>query len=194
MNHFLVKENNVAPDCIQWLYHVYIKAWVVPFKVPDTALCTLWKKAQWRDSSSFNIALHHTLHIWHQSKWAIHLRNSPHLPKFRPGHHSLAGTLGGDKGQNNENNIAVQEAECYMVVEWWNALLWHQHNQDGAGPTQIQIPWGKNHRRSSVTEGYNCSCTEHKDAHYIQHTIINQYFKISNDFPIHWIYYHKYMT
>lgn len=41
MNNFLVKENNVAADCIKLLFHVYINAWVVPFKVPDTALCTL---------------------------------------------------------------------------------------------------------------------------------------------------------
>lgn len=88
------------------------------------------KKAQWRDSSPFNIALH-------QSKRAIHLWNSPHLPKFGPGHHRLAGTQGGVKGLNNENNMAVQEAECYMVVEWWNGLLLQLHNQDGAGPTQI---------------------------------------------------------
>jgi len=95
------------------------------------------KKAQWRDSSSFNIALHHTLHIWHHSKWAIHLWNSPHLPKFRPGQHKLAGTLGGGKELNNENNMAVWEAECYMVVEWWNGLLLQLHNQYGARPTPI---------------------------------------------------------
>jgi len=41
--HFLVKENNVAADCIKLLFHAYVNASVVPFKVPDTALCTLWK-------------------------------------------------------------------------------------------------------------------------------------------------------
>jgi len=41
----------------------------------------------------------------------------------------------------------------------------------------IDCSWEKNNRKSSVTEGYNCSCTEHKDAHYMQHTIINQSFK-----------------
>jgi hypothetical protein len=96
------------------------------------------KRTQWRDSSSLNIVLHHTLHIWHRSKWVTHLWNSPHLPKFRPGHLRLPGTLGGDKGLNNENNLAVQEAECYMVVQWWNGLLLQQHNQDGTGTTQIQ--------------------------------------------------------